>query len=270
MNQIPMLIWFTLRELSSQRIYRLLLLSLVLIPWLLLIPASLFLLDVGKVFTDLLFTTLHAWLLAYLFFLAAPLLARDIEQGICSLFLTIPMSRESYLWGRFLGLIGSIFPLLFCYIISAVFAFLWAEGVWPIDYVAATSKFNFSMGAVLIMLPYLALAAVLFLIAAGATGLAEISVFLFSVWLLCWAIPPVLDALQQVEVAAKTPSWIGVLLHGIDKLLPQLSSSHISLQLAHQLPLTAVSIFGYILHHLTFTTLAMMAATTLFKRRDLR
>jgi ABC-type transport system involved in multi-copper enzyme maturation permease subunit len=265
MNQLFSLIW---KEMAGQRIYKILLLSLMIIPWLLLIPASLFLLDMGKVFMDMLFTAQHAWLTAYLFFLAAPLLARDIEQGVCSVFLTLPMSRGLYLWGRFIGIVCSIFPLLLGYIVSAAIAFIWAGNTWS-GYVVAASEFSFSYGAMLILMPYLALAAVLFLIAAGASGAAEITVFLFSVWLISWALPPVLEALQNIEVAEKTSAWTDMLLQGINQLLPDLSSSQISLRLAHQLPLGTASVFGYCLQHLAYAILAIMAATALFNRRDL-
>ncbi|ATX79840.1 hypothetical protein Ga0123461_1426 [Mariprofundus aestuarium] len=268
MNQLITLTWFTLKEVAYQRIYKILLVTLIIIPWLLLIPTSLFLLDMGKVFMDMLFTTQHAWLTAYLFFLAVPLLVRDIEQGVCSIFLTLPMSREKYLWGRFIGILFSILPLLLCYIISAVVAFFWAENSWP-SYVLADSGLSFSYGSILILLPYLALAAVLFLIAAGASGSAEITLFLLSVWLICWALPPVLDALQNIEVAESTPAWTGMLLYGINQLLPDLSSSQISLKLAHQLPLNPASVFAYCIQHTTYAALAIIAASAVFKRRDL-
>jgi ABC-type transport system involved in multi-copper enzyme maturation permease subunit len=268
MNQMLSLIGFTLKEMVGQRIYKILLLSLLIIPWLLLIPTSLFMLDLGKVFMDMLFTAQHAWLTAYLFFLAAPLLARDIEQGVCSVFLTLPMSRGLYLWGRFIGIVCSIFPLLLGYIVSAAIAFIWAGNTWS-GYVVAASEFSFSYGAMLILMPYLALAAVLFLIAAGASGAAEITVFLFSVWLICWALPPVLEALQNIEVSQKTPAWTGMLLHGINQFLPDLSSSQISLRLAHQLPLHPSSVIGYCIQHTAYAVLAMIAATAVFKRRDL-
>ena len=268
MNQLFSLIWFTLKEIAFQRIYKILLISLIIIPWLLLIPTSLFLLDMGKVFMDMLFTAQHAWLTAFLFFLAVPLLVRDIEQGICSIFLTLPMSRERYLWGRFIGIISSILPLLVCYTASAIAAFIFADSAWP-GYVDAASGLSFSYGSMLILMPYLALAAILFLIAAGASGSAEITLFLFSVWLICWALPPVLDALQNIEVAENTPAWTGMLLYGINQLLPDLSSSQISLRLAHQLPLHPASVVGYCIQHAAYAVLAILAATALFKRRDL-
>ena len=268
MNQLTSLIRLTLLEMMGQRIYRTMLVALVIIPWLLLIPTSLFLIDLDKVFTDMLFTTQHAWLTAYLFFLAVPLLSRDIEQGICSIFLTLPMSREKYLWGRFIGVICSLLPLFLCYLASAFMAFSWGESAWP-EYIAAGSKFSFGYGALLILIPYLALGAVLFLIAAAATGSAEITVFFFSVWLICWALPPVLDAMQNVEVAEKTPAWIATLLGGIYQLMPDLSSSQISLRLAHRISLPSASVTGYCVQHLAYTALIMIAATATFRRRDL-
>ena len=269
MNQLFALIWFTLKEMAGQRIYKTILFALVILPWLLLIPTSLFMLDLAKVFIDMLFTAQHAWLSAYLFFLAVPLLARDIEQGICSIFLTLPMSRERYLWSRFLGVICSILPLLLCYITSAAIAFFWASNIWP-GYVSSDAVLSFSLGSILILMPYLALTAVLFLIAASATGSAEITVFLFSTWLICWSLPPVLDAILSVEVAEKTPPWIAILLHGINHLLPDLSSSQISLRLAHQFPLQPSSIIAYCTQHIAYAVVAIIAAIAVFKRRDLK
>ena len=269
MKPLISLILFTLQEMSGQRIYRTIFLSLIIIPWLLLVPTSLFMLDLGKVFMDMLFATQHTWLSAYLFFLAVPLLSRDIEQGICSIFLTLPMSRERYLWGRFLGLILSMLPLLLCYIASSYAAFTWAGHAWS-GYVDSQAALSFSYGSILIFLPYLALTAVLFLIASGASGSAEITVFLFSVWLICWSLPPVLDAMQSSEVAEKTPAWIAMLLSGIHQLLPDLSSSQISLRLAHQLPLLTTSVIAYVIQHLAYASVAILAATTVFNRRDLK
>lgn len=268
MKQLTALAWLTIQEMTGQRIYRVLIFSLIILPWLLLIPTSLFLLDLDKVFTDMLFTAEHAWLTAYLFFLAVPLLSRDIEQCICSIFLTLPMSRSKYLWGRFAGVVASLLPLLLCYMASATLAFFWGEAGWP-GYIHSEAKFSFDYGAILILMPYLALAAMLFLIAAAATGSAEITVFLFSVWLICWSLPPVLDAMQNMEVAEKTPVWISMMLGGLNQLMPDLSSSQISLRLAHHLSLPPFSVVGYCIQHLAYTALAMMVATAAFKRRDL-
>lgn len=268
MTRFIALIRLTCLEVVSERIYRIVLSMLLVLPWLLLIPASLFMLDIGKVFIDLLFASQHAWLLIYLFFLAAPLISRDIEEGSCQLFLTLPMPRSHYLWARFTGLVMAIAPLMLAWLASSTIALQLAEHNWP-GYVLPDSSISFATGAVLILLPYLALTATLFLIAAGATGLSETTVFLFSVWLLSWSLPPVLGALQQEEVAAKTPAWTSTLLHIVNQLLPDLTSSRISLLLAHAKPLEPLAIVGYCTHHIAYALLALLLAALLFKRRDL-
>jgi|GEM_PF-3055515 len=268
MSRVLPLIGFTVRELISQRVYRVVLAACMLVPWLLLIPASLFMLDIGKVVIDLLFTALHALLLGFLFFLAAPLISRDIEQGSCHTFLTLPMPRSHYLWARFAGLIAALVPLLLVYTASSALAIAFMKSQFA-AYVAASAITSFVSGAALIVLPYLALSAVLFLIAAWATGLPETMVFLFSVWLLCWSLPPVLGALEESKVAAKTPTWLHTILQMVNQLLPDLSSSRISLYLAHGKTLGAEAVTGYCLQHLAYALLAMMLAIILFKRRDL-
>ncbi|GAV21176.1 ABC-2 family transporter protein [Mariprofundus micogutta] len=268
MSKSLSLLLFSMKEISNQRIYQTLLAILIIIPWLLLIPTSLFMMDLGKVFMDMLFTFLHLWLLIYIFFLAAPLLARDIEMGTCNMFLTLPMSRAEYLWGRYAGVVATILPILLAYLISAVLAFEFAERTWP-GYVLSGSGVQFTYGVLLILLPYLALTAVLFFIASTATGLSETTVFLFSVWLLCWSIPPVLGAMQEQNVAAKNPPWIESILQFINQLLPDISSSQISLHLAHHIPLENMAVIAYCIEHLAYSSLIMIVAVLLFQRRDL-
>jgi len=268
MKRILHLATFTFMELTHQRIYQTITIMLVVAPWLLLIPASLFMLDIGKVYTDFLFMLLHLWLLVYIFFLAAPLICRDIEQSICQMFLTLPMPRSAYMWGRFAGLIFAILLLMLTYDLSSFFAYQYAQSSWG-TYVPVGLEYNFILGTALILLPYLALTAVLFLIASRATGLPETTVFLFSVWLLCWSLPPVLAALNQPEVIASTPDWIAQLLAIVNQLLPNLSSSSISLQLAHMQSFDTALIVAYCTHHLAYAALAMLIAINLFKHRDL-
>jgi len=268
MNKIARLILFTVSELAGQRIYHILTVALLLLPWLLLIPTSLFMLELGKVFTDLLFTALHGWLLVFLFFLGAPLVSRDIEQGTCHLFLMLPMPRSHYLWGRFLGLVTAFIPLFAAYLTSAYLACIFGAQHWT-GYFASDSSVYFSAGAALILLPYIALTAVLFLIASRATGLPEITVFLFSVWALCWSLPPVLQAMHHATDIESAPGWLIGFLKAINQFLPDLSSSTISLYMAHTKSLSAINVTGYCVEHIAYAILAMGIAVVLFNRRDL-
>jgi len=268
MTKFYFLTLFTLKEIYSQRIYQILTGMLIVIPWLMLIPTSLFMLDIGKVFIDLLFLCLHGWALVYIFFIASPLLARDIEQGSCHIFLTLPMTRTQYYWSRFAGITSGFIPLLIVFLASSTLAFAFAESIWG-SYIQAGANTSFIYGTLLILLPYIALTAVLFMIASSATGLPEITVFLFLIWLLCWTIPPVLGALQETEVQNSTPDVIVLVIKAVHQLLPDLSSSEISLGLAHNYPLQSLQVIGYCTHHLAYALLAMLLAITIFKRRDL-
>jgi len=268
MKQLSHVILFTFIELAHQRIYQIIATILIIAPWLLLIPASLFMLDIGKVFADFLFMFMHLWLLIYIFFLVTPLVNKDIEQSICQMFLTLPMSRSIYLWGRYTGVLLGIAPLLLAYDTSSALAFQFAQTSW-LDYVPAGLEINFLLGTLLILLPYLALTSVLFLIASRATGLPETTVFLFCVWLLCWSLPPVLAAMNQTEVAQNTPVWIGELLALVNQLLPDLSSSTISLYLAHMQDIDSLALAAYCAQHLGYAMLAMLIAVRLFRDRDL-
>lgn len=268
MNKILYLTLLTFKEIASQRIYQILSATLALIPWLLLIPASLFMLDIGKVIIDFLFLSLHGWLLLYIFFIASPLLAQDIEQKTCHIFLTLPMSRQQYYWARFTGVLAGMLPLLIVHLISGALAIAFADSIW-ISYVEPDSKLSYIFGALLITLPYISFSAVLFLIASRATGLSEVTVFLFSIWILCWSIPPVLDALKNDQVKEKTSDLITMIIKATDQLLPDLSSSHISLVMAHAHSLETIQIIGYFTHHIAYTMLAMLLAVALFNGRDL-
>ena len=156
MTKLFFLTLLTVKEIYRQRIYQILIGMLLIAPWLMLIPASLFMLDIGKVFIDLLFLCLHGWLLIYIFFIASPLVARDIEQGACHVFLTLPMSRSQYYWARFAGITLGLLPLLFAFLASSTLAFTFSESAWE-GYVQSGANTSFIYGAILILLPYIAL-----------------------------------------------------------------------------------------------------------------
>ncbi len=262
------LAWLTFKDLSGHRTYRLSLLAVLLIPWFLMVPASLFLIDMGKVLLDMLFTGLHGWLFAYIFFIATPMIARDIELGIANIFLTLPMRRTTYYGARFIGLLGGMIPLFTLYLLSSLLTIFWASHAWQ-GYIPNTLWLSGMEGMLLICLPYISLMGILFLIASRATGAAEISVFLVAVWILCWSIPPVLEALQHPDVLSKTSPWLVALLETVHQFLPDLTSSQISLRLAHELPLDIGQVLGYCAQHLSYTTLAWLTGAVLFIKRDL-
>ena len=268
MTKIIHLTRFTCREIMSQRVFQIFALALFALPWLMLAPTSLFLLDLSKVMADLALMMLHIWLLMFIFFIAAPLLSHDIEHGICSMFLTLPMSRQQYFCGRFFGMVVSIIPLLLIYMFSTAGAMMLAASLWS-GYFDQAVVGAVSAAMPLLTLPYISLIAALFFITARASGLPETTVFLSAVWVLCWSIPPVLAALHNSEVAAKTPQPIVMLLRAISQLLPDLTSSKIATMAAYHLEIHPIQLLAYGIEHLTYATITFYLATMLFAKRDL-
>jgi len=267
MTGIGALLRLTVRELVWQRAYLLLAGMALLAPWLLLIPTSLFLLDLGKVLADMLFAIEHVLLSCFVFFLAAPLLSRDLDQRLCHLWLTIPLSRPAYLSARFFGTVAAMLPLMLLFAIASSAAFVLAAQLWP-AYASVVVGWHVLMGHGLLWLPYVALLGLFYAIACASSGAAEAMVFLLAGWLLSWAIPPVLQALRQAEVAAKTSPWLAKLVAFIDYLVPDLSSARLALELAHgQVP---GLLLPYVVEHVAYAAAGLLLAMAAFARRDLR
>jgi len=268
MKEISALIRLTLRELLHQRAYILLTVVALLMPWLLIVPMSLFLIDLGKVLADMLFAAEHVFFSCFIFFIAAPLMARDIEQKVCHLLLTVPLKRSRYILARFGGTALAMLPMLFLFLLSSCTALEVVAHFWPV-YVTSGMGLSFLIGGLMLLLPYLSLLGLLYLISTASSGGAETLVFLLSAWLLSWSVPPVLAALQQPEVSAKIPAGISGLVTTIDHILPHLSSGQLALDIAHQHIPPGIQLGAYALEHIAYMLITLILAMIMFERRDL-
>ncbi|RMH62155.1 MAG: hypothetical protein D6678_01715 [Zetaproteobacteria bacterium] len=268
MTGVWALIRLSLRELAWQRAYLLLVVAAMLFPWLLLIPTALFLLDLGKVLVDMLFAIEHVLLSCFVFFLASPLLSRDLDQRLCHLWLTMPLSRAAYLVARFLGTVLALLPLLCLFLVMAWMAGQLAAHLWP-AYASTLHGAHMLVGGMLLVLPYVALLGLFYFIACASSGAAEALVFLLGGWLLSWAIPPVLQALRQAEVAAKTSPWIAQLIRALDFVVPDLSSARLALEVAHGQWPELHLLLPYMVEHLAYAVSGLLLAMLVFARRDL-
>ncbi|RMG92849.1 MAG: ABC transporter permease [Zetaproteobacteria bacterium] len=268
MNAAMALIRFTFAEVFHHRAYQLMMLACLLLPWLMLVPMSLFLLDLGKVLADLLFTVEHMLMAGFVFFMALPLMARDIEQKICHLLLSVPLKRSTYLLSRYFGMSAAMLPLMGLLLLSSAAVFVFVAYQWP-DYTTMDLAWHVPLGEMLLLLPYLALLGVLFLIVVFASGSSESMVFLFSVWLLSWAVPPVLEALMRPEVATKMPHGLFVLVQGLEYILPDLTSAKLSLDIAHAQWPPPDMLWAYVCEHFSYAAIALIVAMLRFERKDL-
>lgn len=263
------LIYFTLQEIANTRLYRLLLMSPIALMIVSLTFTGLFMMDLGKVFIDTMFASAHLLSFAFLMFLAAPFLARDIETRFTYVLLTLPISRNQYLLGRFLGLCGTFLLLIIVLIIVAFASLELANIILGDHYMAAANFGNMALGIFLISWQYLSLMAVTLFVFSWATGPAEILSFTFLIWLLSWFFPPVLTAMQDGEVAKTIPPLLYMFLESCYQLVPHLTGGEIANRLAHGTSLQGKEIMNYLIEHAAYATILVTSALVLFRRRNL-
>jgi len=266
---VKQLIFFTLQEVINARLFRLMLLAPMVLSLLALTFTGLFMLDLGKVFVDSMFTTAHILCFAFLMFMTVPFLARDIEARFTYVLLTLPINRNQYLIGRFLGLTMAFLLLISALAVVSVLSLELTQFIWDDLYMASANAGNIILGIALISCQYLSLMAVALFVFSWATGPAEVLSFTFLIWLLSWIFPPVLTAMQDADVAETVPPLLQAFLEGCYQLLPHLTGGDIANRLAHGASLSGSDISLYIAEHTAYTVILLILSTLLFRRRNL-
>ncbi|MDT8375232.1 MAG: ABC-2 transporter permease [Mariprofundaceae bacterium] len=260
---------FTLIEIIQSRVFRLLVGGTLLIPLIAVIIASLFMADIGKVYLDVVLSGAHFASMVFTLFIAASLLAKDIDQRICYIILSAPMKRHHYILARYGGL-----SIAFAILAAALTITAYIGGYFYIGSLAELYQSGFSalmipMMFFYIFFQYLSLISVAVFFFSWATGTAEILLFTSSVMLFSWAFPPVLAALQTEELASQTPVFLRQLIEVIYQFLPHLNGSNFALSIAHSLEINGRDLLLYTLEHSAYAGISLVLALLLFKRRDL-
>ena len=81
--------------------------------------------------------------------------------------------------------------------------------------------------------------------------------------------PPILNALQNPDLAKETPAWNHHIIETAYQLLPHLNGANIATAIAYGKDLPTPQILAYSLEHITYTALCLILASILFKKRDL-
>ena len=269
MRNIIELARFTASEVLLSRVYIILLVTSLLVPILSTIFASLFMVDIGKVYLDALSGCAQLIASCFILFVCAPLMARDLEQNICHLLLTPPVSRQNYLLGRFAGLL-----VCFALLLLAVGICGGLGAQLYIQELKLAYQGQIVFGTVFIVIyftffQYIAFLGALYFFFSWATGAAEIMVFLASLMLMAWVFPPILHAMVNTEVATHVPSFIQGGLNWLYHLLPHLNGSNIYSYLAHDGGVPIMHAIWYTTEHLAYTAILLVLGIILFLRRDL-
>jgi len=259
----------TCLELLQNNAFRFLLLAAFIAPLAAFVLSNLFMHDLGKVFIDGIIGLHHLFAWAFILFFAAPLLAKDIESKTCYLLLCPPVTRNQYLIGRFIGIL-SIFMLIFSALAvssACITVSLFDESYS--GYMVGLSVATIPTISFFQFINYLSMLGALMFIFSWATGVAEVMLFTMAVLFLSWIFPPVLNAMQDPNLAKHNPEWNHHIIEAIYQLFPHLNSANIATAIAYGKDLPIPQITAYSLEHITYTALCLILASILFKKRDL-
>jgi ABC-type transport system involved in multi-copper enzyme maturation permease subunit len=269
MNSTLEIMRFTTLEIMRMRVFHLLIAGAILLPVAALVFSNLFMLDIAKVQADVLIAGARILASVYILFVVVTLLGRDIGQKVCHLFLAPPLSRFSYLTGRFLGLlIGLLLLMIVVMLTSESSLLLTLNPDGEIGRNALPWHTGFSLAG-FTFYQHVSLLAAVFLICTWATGLAEMLLFSVAVLFITWIVPPIILALQSPEVVSQFPAAVAALVEAIGMILPQLNGGNIGLALAHGLPISFSDILWHLLEHTAYGVMMFGLALFIFSRRDL-
>jgi len=259
----------TCLELLQNKAFRILLTAAAIAPMASFIFSNLFMQNIGKVFIDGLLALNHLFAWLFILFFTAPLLGRDLESKTCYFLLCPPVTRNQYLIGRFIGLL-LIFLLLFAVLAISGTLITWV--LFDSSYVAYMAGLTLTSPvsiAFFLFLNYLSVMGAVIFIFSWATGIAELMLFSSAILFLSWIFPPVLNALQNPEVAKQAPSWSTFLLDSIYQLLPHLNGTTIATSIAYGEKIPLIHILAFSFEHISYVMIGVLLASIIFKKRDL-
>jgi len=262
--------WFTVLEVVQGRVFQILLISTLVAPLFGVLLASLFMIDIGKVYMDGVMAVVHFLSMVFVLFIVASLMSRDLEQKVCYLFVVKPANRVTYFWGRFFGFLSAYAILVLAlFVISGFVGELFLSGK-PELYLAGFSVSNLFSLIFLTSFQYISLLGLVFFIVSWATGFAEIILFSSVALLFSWVFPPILAVIGGGPTLGDSSSLLYEFLNIIYHVLPHLNGGNLLLNLTHQQTGISLSDFMiYCLEHIGYAGVLLISGIWFFKRRDL-
>lgn len=261
--------YLTIQEIFQSRVYQLLLIVSLCTPIVAYLLSSLFLVDIGKVYMDGVLGMFHLVSLVFVLFLAASILARDIERKVCYLFVVPPANRGTYLFGRFFGFMFIYYVMsLLLILVSVASAEVIFKGVDAL-YLSGYTPFNLFLLLFLHSLQYVALLGFAFFIASWATGLAEVMFFALMGFLISWILPSILGVINPASGTEQGSAILYAMLSAVYLVLPHLNAAEASLMLVHGNVIEKSDVILFCLDHVSYTAVFFGLAIWFFQRRDL-
>jgi len=234
---------------------------------LLIIPMFAF--DTGKVAIDLGFAFVNLSGLSLVFFLAIPLLSRDVYQRTVTMILARPITRGEYICGKFLGL-ALLIALAFVVIgFLAIFSFLIGSQFFAVEVPRNFTWIGLSLTIVFAYLAQIIILAVAFLFATLTTSYYLAMLLTLAVYIAGQSLETIMKIITAGDFfRANVIHRGGIQL--ITWMIPNLRAFDLKVHASYGMPISGpyvLAVFGY---GLFYTFLLLWITVFLFQRKELQ
>ena len=208
-----------------------------------------------RIMQDFAFATMRMFTVGTAILLGINLLHREVERRTLYTILSRPLSRTTFLVGKYAGLVATTWLMLLC--MAAVFgAVSWAAGApLHLGHMAAVGMLAVEMSIVVGI-------AILF---SSFTTPMLASLFTISLY----AVGHLSQNLLRLASASEDP-WARELGTWLYRVLPDLQIYDLSIEAVHGLAIPGAALAWSVLYALMYASLLLLGASVLFSRRDLR
>lgn len=231
--------------------------------------AGFFMRDIGKVTVDMNLSALSVAGLLLVFFVGVNLMAKDIDRKTIHLVLSKPISREGYIWGKYIGILLFILASMSILLIFSCFTLLLLKGLYA-DYFGQFSWSIYFVAAFFVFVKIMVLGAVVVFFSSITTSSFITLIFSICTFIVGVSIEEVVFylrssfAAQEVVISESLRGVIAV----VSYLVPNLTAFDFKTEAAHGL-LIGWPRLGFSLGYATlYIVVLLLLASFIFGRRE--
>lgn len=224
--------------------------------------------EVGKVAVDMALSTVSFTGLLLVLFVGINLMAKDLDKRTIYMVLSRPISRSQYIFGKFLGMVLLILTTISFLSLFAILSILMVK----ISYPGYFPGFSWTM--VILAISFTTL--MLILLSALSFLFASFASTSFITLVLTIVSYIIGQSIMDVKALVEAPQLVGIKVSPVTVktvqvayyLFPNLSLFDLKTQAAHGLAVSPSYILWTISYGIVYTTLAIVIASLIFKRRE--
>jgi ABC-type transport system involved in multi-copper enzyme maturation permease subunit len=254
--------------LRNRVLYGIVLVALFMMFFTILI-SGFFMRDISKVMLDMCLATVNVGGLLVPFFLAIHLLAKDIERRTVFSILSRPISRGSYLLGKFGGILlltAAIMALLTCFTLLTAWA---GKLVYGELFFSSFSPFSIMQSVWLAFCGIMMLNSLVVLWCSMTTSSFLATLLTLATYLIGQSVDDIIRFIRMEGSALQISETVKMTVAVVQYLFPNLAAFDYKMQAARGAIISLTEISYLTGYSVAYMTVVLIAAISFFKRREL-